>query len=262
MGNGIESWSPHHTRVQGGLPDGNFINAQFALVCAGPPFFNMIGFPGAGADDAELGRTLVYPIGLIQNFSIGQNQSISRIFEVGSNRSYTITGRAVGQLNLGRVMYHGNSLLRTLYAYYDTRADTTVGSVKIRPLFEAGGVGSNPFLTDGSNSAKRSAGLHSVRIPPGYDNVFMNLASDLFSQPLGLMIVLKDNEENNVAACYIENCYIPQYGFGFDAQGLIIQEQCSIQYERIQPIRLSQLGLVDQFNIPDETGPNVNQGMV
>jgi len=258
MAQGIENWNPYHTRVQGGLPDGNFVNAQFAVICAGPPFFNQIAFPGGGSDKSDLAKTLIYPIGLIQNFSIGQNQNIARLFEVGSRRSYFMTGHSVGQLNLGRVMYHGESLLRVLYAYYDTTADTTIGSVKIRPLMKTGGAGSKPFSTGASNQVK--PGLKTIKVAPGYDNMFLNLASDLFSQPTGLMIIMQDNEENNIAAMYIENCLVPSYGFGFDAQGLIIQEQCSLQYERIQPIRLAQLDLVNTLSKPDQTGPAVLMG--
>lgn len=248
MAGGLQGWAPYKTHVQGGLKEGNFLNGQFILICAGPPFFSDISFP-EGDEGAD--GVMVYPIGLTQNIAISQNKAISRIFEIGSDRSYFISGRSVGQLSLGRVVYHGPSLLRALYAYYDTRADTDGGSFGIRPLIETGGTGVFPFSTGGANNVK--GGLHSVKIPPGYDNMFMNLASDLFSQPLGLLLIFKDNEENNIASVYLDQCYVPQHSMAVDSQGLIIQESIGIQYEKMVPIRLPQLDLIDSMPL-DETG--------
>jgi hypothetical protein len=108
-----------------------------------------------------------------------------------------------------------------------------------------------PFKTGGNKHIK--AGLHSVKVPPGYDNMFLNLASDLFSQPLGLLLVMKDNEENTIASVYLDQCYVPQHSMAVDSQGLIMQESVGIQYEKMVPIRLPQLGLIDS-NLLDETG--------
>lgn len=252
---GLENWSPYKTHVQGGLREGNFLNGQFILICAGPPFFSQVAL---GAGDSDLTNTIVYPIGLTQNIALSQNKAISRIFEIGSDRSYFISGRSVGQLSLGRVVYHGPSLLRCLYAYYDT---TTGGSdeYKIRPLMESGGTGVNPFSTTGADGV--SSGLHSVKVPPGYDNMFLNLASDLFSQPLGLLLIFKDNEENNIATVYLDQCYVPQHSLAVDAQGLLIQESVGIQYEKMVPIKLAQLNLVSGI-LADDTGGFTTEAQV
>jgi len=252
MAEGLAGWRPYSTHVQGGIPEGNFLSGKFVLICAGPPFFNQVGLPGGAGADPNLSDTLVFPIGLTQNWALSQNQAVTRIFELGSERSYFMTGRSVGQISFGRIMFHGNSLLRCLMAYYDTSADNNVDSFRIRPLFQSGGVGVNPYLTGAAGG--RSPGLHSVRVPPGYDNMFLNLASDLFSQPLGLLLIMKDNNLNNVAAMYLEQCMVPQHSMATDAQGLVVQESVAIQYERIQPIRLAQLELVDTFLAPDATG--------
>ena len=252
MAEGLANWRPHSSRVQGGLREGNYVNGQFVIICSGPPFYSQVGFPDGAGADANLAETLLYPIGLAQNIALSQNKAISRIFEIGSNRAYFISGRSVGQLSLGRIMYHGQSLLRLLYAYYDTRDDASEGSFQIRPLFESGGVGVTPYLTGAADGI--SPNLKSIKVPPGYDNMFLNLASDLFSQPMGLLLLMQDNAENNVAAIYLEQCYIPQHSMAFDSQGLIIQESVGIQYERLQPVKLAQLQLIDNFATPDETG--------
>lgn len=249
---GLSDWSPYTAHVQGGLKEGNFLNGQFILICAGPPFYNQVSL----GDDAG---SLVYPIGLTQNVALSQNKAISRIFEIGSDRSYFISGRSVGQLSLGRVVYHGPSLLRALYAYYDTSDDNAPGAYQMRSLLGEGAEipGVNPF-TEGDGSETHN-GLHSVKIPPGYDNMFLNLASDLFSQPMGLMLLFKDNQENTVSSIYLDQCYVPQHSISVDAQGLIMQESVGIQYEKMVPIKSNSVQLIDQIR-SDEFGGYANAG--
>jgi len=250
---GLSNWSPYQSHVQGGLKEGNFLNGQFILICAGPPFFSQVDMP-------EDGGSLVYPIGLTQNVALSQNKAISRIFEIGSDRSYFISGRSVGQLSLGRVVYHGPSLLRALYAYYDTTGDAMPGAFQMNSLTgaDAGtGGGVNPFAE--GDASKEHSGLHSVKVPPGYDNMFLNLASDLFSQPMGLMLLFKDNQENTVSSVYLDQCYIPQHSIAVDAQGLIIQESVGIQYEKMVPIKSNNVQLIDGI-LGDDFGGYANAG--
>ena len=118
----LSNWSPYEDNVQGGMSDGRFMNAAYTVLAAGPPRLANVGgasFLGAtlaaGNSSADM---IAYPIGVVQNFSLGQQLQISRFFELGSTRSYFIPGRSIGQMQLSRVMYHGPSLLRVLYAYY------------------------------------------------------------------------------------------------------------------------------------------------
>jgi hypothetical protein len=251
---GLIDWQPHRTHVQGGLREGNFINGQFVLLCAGPPHLQDIG--SAAASNVLGGaKDVVFPIGLAQNIALSQNKAVSRIFEVGSDRSYFITGRSVGQLSLARVMYHGASLLRLMYAYYGTSPELGTYAIdqmydsegRDNPLnhpFTAGSAGdSSPELAESQVRVK--SGLHGVRIPPGFDNMFINLASDMFSQPFGLLLVLRDNEENDYGSVYLEQCMIPTHSMAVDSQGLIIQESVGIQYERMVPIKNTSVKLVD-----------------
>lgn len=259
-------WRPYTHHVQGGLREGNFISSQFAVICAGPPFLRHLA-TGSGTDKSTIGagggRLPVYPLGTVQQMSLGQSKNISRFFEIGSDRAYFISGRSVGQMSLGRLSYHGPSLLRALYAYYDTSADDTPNSYKMQALFDTSG-GASPFgvppFRVGANNKEPTreygAKLHSIKVPPGYGNYFINLASDLFSQPMGLLFVLKDNEETTYGAFYLEQCYVPNHSMGFDAQGLIISEQVGIQFERLVPINMSQLNVIRDIGgaSPDGSG--------
>lgn len=239
----LDDWSPYKTHVQGGLREGNFVNGQFILVCAGPPFFSKLSTVEGAA---------VYPIGLTQNVALSQNKAISRIFEIGSDRSYFISGRSVGQLSLGRVVYHGPSLLRALYAYYNTSSESEPGAYAIDSLSASPtNAGIPPFAAGAPGGI--SSGLKSIKVPPGYGNMFLNLASDLFSQPLGLMLIFKDNAENNVASVYLDQCYVPQHSIAVDAQGLIVQESVGVQYERMVPIKDVDIQLLQPI-FEDATG--------
>ena len=259
---GHSNWQPYRTHVQGGLREGNFLNGQFVLICAGPPHLSDIGAAGGVLG----GSDVAYPIGLTQNIALTQNKAVSRIFEIGSERSYFITGRTIGQLSLSRVMYHGPSLLRCMYAYYGTGSEP--GTYAIDQIFESSGRTNPlnfPFIAGDAAGAEASdlaesqtqvkGGLHGVRIPPGFDNMFINLASDLFAQPIGLLLIFKDNEENDVASVYLEQCYIPTHSLALDSMGLIVQESVGIQYERIVPISNTQVRLVDSI-VGDPSGAN------
>lgn len=248
----VSDWRPYTSRVQGGLRDGNFVNGQFILLCAGPPYYQQV------SQQQNSPAFEVFPIGLTQNFSLSQNKSVSRVFEIGSDRSYFIPGRSVGQLTLGRVMYHGPSLLRAMYATFSS----TTGAVKVPPLTETLGIDplQNDVVYTEQNAAAGSKNLHSVQVPPGYDNMFLNLASDMFNNPTGLLMLMKDSEERTLAGAYFENCYIPTHSLAVDSQGLIMQESIAIQYERMQPlsltprIKLVQGVITDQFSMKSSPG--------
>lgn len=187
-----------------------------------------VSFRGTGLEGGAADQ-LVFPIGIVQNFNLSHNRQFSRIFEIGSERSFFISGRTIGQLGLSRVMYHGPSLLRVLYAYYqDLFPPTLIPSV----------VGANNL------GAITVANAHDVKIPPGYENLYLNLASDLFNQPMGLMAYFRDSNEDTVGSVYLESCYIPNHTIATDAQGTIIQENVGVQFERAVPVAVSALALV------------------
>lgn len=206
-----------------------FLNAGFTVIAAGPPRLANIG--GATTTAAALASSkadqMVLPIGVIQNVNLSHNRTFNRIFEVGSERSYFISGRTIGQLAIARILYHGPSLLRMLYAYYeDVIPPTLVSAV---------------FPNAGTATV---ANPHDVIIPPGYENMFVNLASDLFNQPIGLLMYVRDSNMDTYGAIYMESSYIPTHTWATDAQGVIIQESASVQFERAVPVAVSALSLI------------------
>ena len=226
----LSNWSPYGEYVQGGMVDGRFMNAAYTMIAAGPPRLANMGLVNTGSVinfSDEAADQLAFPIGVVQNFSISHNMTVSRFYELGSVRSYFIPGRVMGQANLGRIMYHGPSLLRVLYAYYqDAVAPATVDTL-------LGGI-----------SSATMPNPHNVKIQPGFENIYLNLASDLFTQPIGLLLMLKDSNEDTMAAVYLESCYIPNHSLSTDAMGTVIQEQVAIQFERAVPISTKIVGLI------------------
>lgn len=217
------NFKPYEQYVQQGMVDGAHASGAFTLIAAGPP--RLLDMPLS-----DIGQSaLAFPIGMIQNMSLSHSRQFNRVFEIGSERSYHISGRTVGQLGLGRVLYHGPSFLRALYAYYlDARTPVVVP----------------PFTALSAAAGVLNPNPHNVKIRPGYSNLYLNLASDLFSQPIGLLIKTMDSNESTIGAVYAEACYVPSHGISTDSQGLMVQEQVSLQFERLVPVRTNMLDLI------------------
>lgn len=227
----LSEWSPYTSYVQGGLVDGRFMSAAFTLIAAGPPRLSNLGGASAAAGALAAGSSasdgIAYPIGVVQTFNLSHNRQFNRFWEIGSERSFFISARTMGQVGLSRVLYHGPSLLRVLYAYYqDLFPPTLVESVFASP------------------AVATVANPHDVIIPPGYANIFLNLASDLFSQPVGLLLYLRDCDETTMGAMYLESCYIPNHTISTDANGTVLQENVAVQFERGVPVAVNALSLV------------------
>ena len=243
MSGNFSDWAPYSNYVQAGLVDGQYANAGFTMLAAGPPRLSNIGgaaaISGAVSGNGQAANQIVYPIGIVQNFNLSHTRQFSRIFEMGSERSYFIAGRTVGQIGLGRIYYHGSSLLRILYAYYQDLVPPTI----VPAMFPNAGAAlmSNP---------------HDVVIPPGYENIYLNLASDLFAQPIGLLMYVRDINLDTLAAVYFEACYLPNHSWATDSQGVLIQESVAVQFERAVPVAVAALTLISNQTSSNAGGAN------
>jgi len=231
-GGQFSDWAPYQNYVQGGMVDGAFANAGFTMIAAGPPRVAQIGGIAAveGAiKNGQQANQMWMPLGIVQNFSLSQNRQFSRIFEIGSDRSYFIAGRTVGQVGMSRIYYHGPSMLRMMYAYYQDLVPPTMV----------------PALFPNQGSATM-ANPHDVIVPPGYENIYLNLASDLFSQPVGLLVYMRDNNLDTLGALVLEACYVPNHTWATDAQGVLVQESVALQFERAVPVNVSALTVISK----------------
>lgn len=249
MAGNFSDWAPYSNYVQAGLVDGQYANAGFTMLAAGPPRLANIGGAASFAAAIDLvqgsgqaANQIVLPIGIVQNFNVSHSRQFSRIFEIGSERSYFIGGRTLGQLGLARIYYHGASLLRILYAYYSDQISPTI----VDPMFPNAGSfsQSNP---------------HDVIIPPGYENIYINLASDLFAQPIGILMYVRDINQDPLGAMYFEACYLPNHSWQTDSQGVLIQEQVQVQFERGVPVAISALSLISSATNSNAGGANLSE---
>jgi hypothetical protein len=80
--------------------------------------------------------------------------------------------------------------------------------------------------------------LPDIKDLPGYNNVILNLNSDLFSQPYGIVLYMKDNHDNDVAAVFLEECYIANHSMGLSANSVVVAENVTMRFERVVPIKV------------------------
>lgn len=241
----VSNWNFFNSNVQSGLLEGRYMNAAFTMLAAGPPRLSAVG---TSVDSPNEGlNNIAWPIGVLQSVNLGINSQWMRLWEIGSERSYFIRGRTVGQLSLGRIMYHGPNLLRSLYAYLDV--DSNRGNGQLYENSASAKLNTNKTGTNSKNSFK---------VAPGYQNIWLELASDVFSQPVGLLLYMKDSNEDTVAAFYIEYCNVANFGWSTDAGGTVMSENASIMYERIVPIEMSGVPVIaDSTSIENIVGGDV-----
>ena len=243
MAGNFSDWAPYSNYVQAGMVDGRYATGAFTMLAAGPPrLANIGGAAGLAqftAGNGQAANQVVLPIGIVQNFNVSHTRNFARIFELGSERSYFVSGRTVGQLGLGRIYYHGASLLRVLYAYYQDLAPPTL----VPAMFPNAGTAN-------------MANPHDVIIPPGYENIYINLASDLFTQPIGILMYIRDVNLETLGAVYFEACYLPNHSWATDSQGVLIQEQVAVQFERAVPVSVAGVTLIKADTNVNANGAN------
>ena len=229
----FNDWDFFNKHVQSGLTPGQFISSQTCLICAGPP--SLMSSSGAEDGVTALGEK-VYPVGLISQWSLNQQMAAVPIAEAGSYRRYTVTGPTDCSVQMSRVLYHGPSIMRVLQAAASAPDER---GVVVNPLIapEAANYPRNPH--------------NRISDSPGHENLYINLASSLFSQPIGLMFFIADINREQYGAFYLEGCYVPQHGISSGPGNLVIAETVAVNATRLRPITLppsTVIPLLSKFN--------------
>ncbi len=244
MARTIKDWDYFQRNVQGGLLEGRFMSGAFTLIAAGPPRLDALGAGNAAGQAGDISG-LAWPIGVIQGMSFGGGTAISRFFEIGSRRSYFVLGRTQEQLSLQRVQYHGPNLLRGLYAYMRDPGG------RFQALFDN-------TMQNATNASGNPNGKRRFEELPGYENLWLNLASDVFTQPVGLLLYFKDSNKDVVGAFYLENVHVTNYGLQTDANSIVLSESTSLVFERTVPVNVAAVSLIrDATDIEGIVGGNV-----
>jgi len=239
MGN-FSKWDFSDKAVDPILLSGKYINARTTLIAAGPPKFDQASGTDLG-NDTDSSNDMVYPIGFIENFGLVQQKNIQRMYEIGSDRSYFVPGRTISSCNLGRVLFHGPSLLRVMYAYYpQSKIDDFSGrskADKVKIAFTATAADQTCFPT--ISESPGTIATADACDPNSSPTFYMNLASTLFDRPMGLMVYLKDINKEYYSAFYMEFCYVTTHNMSINATSTIIAEGVGVQFDRIVPIDLA-----------------------
>lgn len=220
----LGNWDFHTFHVQADLKGGEFVSAESTLIASGPPDVTSTINAKAteGIENGNLLDQQVYPIGVMENAGLTQSKQLQRVFEIGSARSYFIPGRVVGSLNYSRVFYHGVSMLRSMYSYY-TSSKYNINPAQLGITFQPG---KGQFVPP------------DLKVNPGFDGVWLNLASDIFNQPTGNLWYMRDMINRDVAANYYEYMYFQGHQFSISSGSVLLMEGASAQFDRIVPAKM------------------------
>jgi hypothetical protein len=69
---------------------------------------------------------------------------------------------------------------------------------------------------------------------------------------------MRDINQDALGAMYFEACYVPNHTWATDSQGVLVQENCSIQYERGVPVAISALTLISSATSHNAGGANAS----
>jgi hypothetical protein len=239
---GLAKWNFRTQHVQRELEPQDFINASTVLIAAGPPRIVSPGeLQGASSnEDQRLQAVYLFPIGIVENMTIVSNRQLQILFEIGSKRQFYIPGRVVPQISLARTLFNGPNLLRALYAYYPA----SLIHPKVFPIAQT--------PTSSFNEIFQCPILEI----PGFVDFFINLNSDLFDRPFGLLMILKDDCNRPFGSFYLENAFINNHQLTVNASSTLVAEGATIQFERIVPVDIG----AKPTNV--KTGADVADGVV
>ena len=226
----VQGWNFQTKYVQSNVdPGGSFVRGASVLLAAGPPSIqHATSSEGIAQDFDGINEVAVgalpeaYPIGLVDQVSIGQNKGLQQIFEIGSDRRYFIPGRTINQMSLQRVMFDGPSLMKAMYNYYIPAASTYNNP--------------NQDIRSGSLDQSEIAG---IRNHPGFDQTFLNLASELFNRPIGLLMLINNTKNQTVAAAYFEYVFFRSHQFSVSASSTLIAESVQADFDKMVPINMN-----------------------
>ncbi len=154
--------------------------------------------------------SILTPIGLVDGISYQSDAGLQRLYEIGSNRSFFTRGKTQHAVSMGKMLADQANILNAL------------SKVAYRPIQDAGGYGS-PGAT-GPNP-----------------DIMMNLDSEYFAVPFGLLLLFKtrgggDGYGKVLTALYLEYAMFQNYAFQVASQSPVIVENIMVQFDRPVPV--------------------------
>jgi hypothetical protein len=177
---------------------------QAAYKAASPENALVLIGPNRAPSGTELANLI--PIGLLQNFTIGQNINWVAQQMIGSGRTFFLAGKAPGNGSISRLFTSSSTLLGAIYQ----QVVTTVGQDAISK-FES----------------------------PAYDKtnskIMFTLDSEILKIPVGMAVFFRDTVKNFIGGFYVENLVIPNLSMGFAVGQPAIFETVNVIFDRVVP---------------------------
>lgn len=184
---------------------------RFSQFSATPDSTILFGGPARfTALDSQNPQALI-PIGLADGLGFQTNPQLARLYEIGSNRAFFTRGKTQSSLSLSKMLADQANILNVL-----------------------------------SQAAYRNTDLMSINVTsaPNSDTnpaIMMNLDSEYFSVPFGLLVIFKtrgggDGNGKVLSAVYLEYCMFSSFGFQVGSTQPVIAESVSIEYDRPVPV--------------------------
>jgi hypothetical protein len=179
------------------------------ILFAGPARFSAV----SGASDR------LHAMGLIDSFGYSSSATVQPLYEIGSNRTFFTRGKTQNQIQISSMVADHANLLKALMA---EAYDEVSGKSK----------DSNYFLNTQGTKA------------PGAGSMALNLDSEAFNVPFGILMCFKTKGEENgnnlygkiIGATYLENCVMTNFSLNVQAQSPIIQDSVGIMFDRAVPV--------------------------
>lgn len=143
-------------------------------------------------------------IGHLQSVSFSATKPTQPMMAIGSGRSFFVSGKAQGQVGIGRLFVNGRNILRVLH-HNARRSKLNVGDMD-------------------DKAARKMESQY-----------YTNLDSELYLIPLGLGVLFRDKVHDLLGGFYIELAMITSYSISLNAGQSMIMEQTSLVYDRMLP---------------------------
>lgn len=187
---------------------------RFSQYSATPDSTILFGGPARFTALDTNNSSALIPIGLADNISFSTSPQLARLYEIGSNRAFFTRGKTISQITFQRMLADQANILNILTqaSYRDT----------------------SQMMMDGQSGPSSDTN----------PNVMMNLDSEYFSVPFGILLVFKTRGGNNgngkvLSAVYLEYCMFSGYNFNVASQSPVIVDGVSIEFDRPVPVSFS-----------------------
>lgn len=178
--------------------------------------------------------TPIYPIGLTQNFNWSEGINGNFVPEIGSTRKINTAGTASGSGSISKLIFHGNSLLASLFrpTFFFMSAVPELKAIR------------DKILTSSSNQdwikalAVQEFDLFGAELGDAVDRVVApgGLNSLLYKLAFGIIELKRDPKQRVLAINYFEQCAIRGNQGGVGAGQFQQSDSISFDFERMRPL--------------------------